>query len=498
MTYNRLLQGKDNTENVVSIESHDGSLEIFREVNGKIEVSQVKNKYWILASEQLDKNFVRLQGDLHYKWGRQVDERGHYFRLKMMYKNRDIFSIYDAKESAMVNKGITYFKGMRLKDVSVLSFDIETTSLELNDLAKVLLISNTYRNGNGEIQKKLFSYSDYECDYDFYSAWCSWVLAVDPTVIIGHNLFSFDLPYLDYCSSRVGLDLPLGRDKSTIRFDTFESKKRKDQTQNIDYRRAYIYGREIVDTLFLAIDYDIATKKYESYGLKPIIKQEGLEKKDRVFYDASQIRKNYTNPTEWEKIKAYCIDDSDDALALYDLMAPAKFLSTQMIPKSFQGVCYSATGSQINSIMIRSYLQDAHSIPKADEVHKFEGAISIGNSKIYKNCWKVDVASLYPSIMIQYEVCNKDKDPKEYFKILTQTLTEQRLYNKKKAKETGDIYYKDLEQSQKILANSLYGFMGASGLNFNFPEGAAFVTKTGREVLQKAIKWATGSNYVST
>lgn len=488
MTYNKLLHGKNDTENIVSIEVSDGSAELFIEKDGKVTSKFVSNKFWVLASEKLDKYFVKLQGNLNYQWGRQVEERGHYFRIKSMYKGRDMFSIYDSKEALMVKDGYTYFKGMRLKDVSVLSFDIETTSLELNDSAKVLLISNTYRNGNGEIQKKLFSYSDYECDYDFYSAWCSWVLAVDPTVIIGHNIFSYDLPYLDYCASRVGFDLPLGRDKSAIKFDTFESKKRKDQASDINYRRSYIYGREIVDTMFLAIDYDIATKKYESYGLKPIIKFEGLEKKDRVFYDASQIRKNYTNPIEWEKIKAYCIDDSDDALALYDLMAPSFFYTAQNIPKPYQSVCYSASGSKINSIMIRAYLQDGHSLPKTTETKEFEGAISIGNPGIYSNVFKVDVASLYPSIMINYGVYDETKDPKAFFKELVQTFTEKRLEYKKKAKE--DKYFDDLQSSYKIFINSCYGFLGATGLLFNSPNNAAFVTEKGREILNTSIAWA--------
>lgn len=488
MEYNKLLYGKDNTEGIVSIEVNDRVCEIFKRINGKLEVEVRKNKYWILASEKLDKYFVKMQGDLHYQWGRQVDERNHYFVLRNIYKSADIFSIYDAKEALMVKDGLTYFKGMRLKDTSILSFDIETTSLELNDSAKVLLISNTYRNGNGEIQKKLFCYSDYECDNDFFAAWCDWVLAVDPDIVIGHNLFSFDFPYLDYCANRVGVSLSLGRDESTIRFDSFESRKRKDQTQDVNYKRAYIYGREIVDTMFLAIDYDIATKKYESYGLKAIIKTENLEKKDRVFYDAATIRKNYTNPIEWEKIKAYCVDDSDDSLALYDLMAPSFFYTSQNIPKPYQSVCYSASGSKINSIMIRAYLQDGHSLPKATEAQRFEGAISIGNPGIYSNVFKVDVASLYPSILIHYGVYDEKKDPKAYFKELVSTFTEKRLEYKRRAKE--DKYFDDLQSSYKIFINSCYGFLGATGLLFNSPYYASFVTEKGREILNKTIAWA--------
>jgi DNA polymerase elongation subunit (family B) len=69
------------------------------------------------------------------------------------------------------------------------------------------------------------------------------------------------------------------------------------------------------------------------------------------------------------------------------------------------------------------------------------------------------------------------------------------LKNKKLAKDTNDKYYKDLEQSQKVGINSMYGFLGSSGLNFNYPNGASEVTRRGREVLGMAIKWATGNTY---
>ena len=41
----------------------------------------------------------------------------------------------------------------------------------------------------------------------------------------------------------------------------------------------------------------------------------------------------------------------------------------------------------------------------------------------------------------------------------------------------------------------MYGFMGAPGLNFNYAKGAAEVTRHGREILMKAIKWACGDDY---
>jgi DNA polymerase elongation subunit (family B) len=217
----------------------------------------------------------------------------------------------------------------------------------------------------------------------------------------------------------------------------------------------------------------------------------GLEKDNRQHYDASKIKSNINNKEEWEKIKQYALDDSEDALKLYDLMIAPYFYLCQTIPKSFQELLCSATGSQINATMIRSYFQDGYSLPKASSTTDYEGAISWGKPGIYYNCIKWDVASLYPSIMRQYEIYPKDKDPNRYFLYLVNYFTNERLKNKKLAKETKDKYYDDLQSAQKIFINSCYGFLGTSGLLFNYPKGAAEVTSRGREILTKAIEWAT-------
>src|SRR6185369_7695949 len=134
--------------------------------------------------------------------------------------------------------------------------------------------------------------------------WCKWVREVNPSIICGHNIQSFDLGYIAFIADKFNVQLALGRDGSNLTFQNYESKFRKDATQFLHYHKAKIYGREIVDTLFLAIKYDVG-RKYESYGLKNIIKQEGLEVKDRQFYDAAKIRYNYHNKEEWSKIKSY-------------------------------------------------------------------------------------------------------------------------------------------------------------------------------------------------
>jgi len=491
---NKLLEGKDNTQRIVSIEiDNDVAMLYIQTENGSIIVEPRPNRFWILSNEKLDPKYNRLKGELHYKWGKQFTDRQDYYNEKRLLKNKDIFNIYDPKEAFMIKDGATYYKGLKHSEVTILSFDIETTTLEHNDDARVLLISNTFRK-NGQLERKLFDFKDYFNEGEMLEDWCQWILIKDPSIICGHNIQSFDFPYLRFIADKHDVKLELGRDSSKLKVESFESKFRKDGSQFYHYNKSKIYGREIVDTFFLALKYDVG-RKYESYGLKQIIKQEGLEIKDRQFYDAAKIRHNYNDPVEWEKIKAYALHDADDSLALFDLMAPPLFYSAQIIPKSFQLITESAEGSKINSIMMRSYLQEGHSLPKESEAVKYPGAISIGNPGIYRNVFKIDVASLYPSIMIQYEVYDPIKDPNGSFLDLVKQLTEQRLKNKEYAKSTGNRYFKDMEQSQKILINSAYGFCGATGLLFNSPAKAAFVTEKGREILQKSIDWALNKGF---
>lgn len=486
----KLIHGKAGIERIVSIEVQDEAVEIFQqELDGEIKTITYPHRYWILSDQNIDGKFSRLKGNLFYKYGTLFKNRETFIEYRNRWKNLNSFSIWNAEEAAMIKDGYCYFLGLKHKEVSILSFDIESTGINLDKKSYVILISNTYRDSRGNITRKLFSCDDYKNQQEMIDAWCSWVREKNPSILCGHNIFGFDLPYLSYCH---GGSLSLGRDGSGLNFEDHESKFRKDGSQFLHYKKVKCYGRSIVDTMFLSIKYDVG-RKYESYGLKSIIKHEGLERSDRQFYDANKIKDNYKNPEELKKIKAYAEHDADDALALYDLMAPPFFYMAQSIPKTYQEIMTGATGSQINAVMMRAYLQDAYSLPNADEAMEYRGAISLGEIGIYSACHKVDVASLYPSIMIEYEVFDEDKDPNKYFLQLVKTFTEKRLEYKKKAKE--DKYFDDLQGAYKIFINSCYGFLGTNGLLFNSPSAAAFITETGREILQISINWAKSKNY---
>lgn len=488
MTYNPFIFGTDPTERIVSCEVKDRELELFIETPTGVRSEFRPWSWWALSSKSGEK----LAGQNHYQYRRDYKYKRDL--LNDRQRDPDLMVTWEPKESAMLSEGFTYFKGMRPEEVSTLAFDIEATSLDHGPNSKVLLISNTFRK-NGLISRKLFAYDQYQSDAEFFEAWANWVRKVNPSLIVGHNIYSYDLPYLQYCATRAGTSLRLGRDGSPIWFNKKPSEFRKDGSNFYEYTNAHIYGREIVDTWFLSMRYDFS-RKYDSYGLKYLVKTEGLEVVGRQHYDAAQISRTYKDPAEWAKIKAYAEHDADDALSLFDLMVPAYFYLNRSVPKPFQAIINGASGAQLNSFLIRSYLQIGHSIPKASAESAYEGAISIGNPGVYRNVFKVDVASLYPSIILQYEVYDREKDPNGHFLKMVDYFTDERLTNKKLAKETGDPYYSALEQAQKIFINSAYGMLGTPGLSFNSPSHGAFITKTGRDLLTQAMDWAIENDFL--
>jgi DNA polymerase I len=495
MEDNKLIYGKAKIDRIVGLEVDEDLAEIFQQdEDGTIRSIFVNNRFWLLANNNVDGTLSRLDGDLHYKYGKQFLDRKTWARTRSIWqKYNDIFSIWNQEEAAMVKDGYCFYQGMQPKDVSILSWDMETTGLDpsVND-AKIILITTTYRNHKQELTRKQFVYNEYQDQKEMIEAFCKYVLDMNPSLIMGHNIIPFDFMYLEGIANKVGASLVMGRNNSKIKFDGYESKYRLDGTRDLMYRNVQIYGREIVDTFFLSMKWDVS-KEMESYGLKPLIKQLGLEKEGRQFYDANTIRFNYKDPNELAKIIEYGKDDADDAIKLWDKMGTPFFYSANYVPKPFGELLMSATGAQINSILIRSYLQDRHSLPKTtDTSGKVEGGISFGVPGIYSNVLKVDLKSAYPSQILRFKIYDKEKDPKGHFYEVVKYFTEQRFVYKQKSKETGDQYWMDLDATGKIFINSAYGTLNTAGLLFNSPNLAAMITRETRKVIDLALTWASG------
>jgi DNA polymerase elongation subunit (family B) len=490
--YSPLIYGKDPTEKVISLEVEEDRLLIYT-LDGK--VLEKPLKLWIVSSKKLGSKWYPLQGKTHYKYIRYCSTQTEFkTTIENLRKDRkDFYTIHTATENQMIIHGITYFKGCTVDEIPRLGFDIEADGLQEHADSEIYTISNTFRNGSAEI-KKTFRVDNYSNCGKMIQDWCKFVREHNPALLVAHNGFGYDLRYLKHVADLHGVSLELGVDGSEALFPDRSKKLRVDGSQEWEYKDCLIKGRSVIDTMQLAVKYDIG-KNFPNWGLKSIIEHLGLVKEGRQFYDASKIRENWYDLTEREKIVEYCADDGDDCLNLYELMSPSFFYMCQTIPKPYQMMLQGASGGWLNAILIRGYLQEGKTIPKAERDNSgFGGGVSFGRPGIHKNVFKIDVASLYPSIMRNWKISDKKKDPDNMFFEMVDTFTVERLKNKKLHKETGDKYYDDLQGSQKVLINSCYGMLGTPGLAFNSFENAAFVTGLGRQIIRQTMIWATGKD----
>jgi DNA polymerase I len=486
---NPLIYGKNTILGIVGLEVEDNNLRLYFSDGNQRDFHY---QHWLLTNKKLDYQCKMLEGNQHYRYIRYFDSTSERSKFYGMNKNKaDMYVCWNAREAAMLLHGITLYKGLKVSDVGVLAFDIESEGLTHHKDSEVYLITNSYEK-NGVRIRKHFRLDEY--DYDsgkMITDWAQWVCDTDPDIINGWNIFGYDLPYLNHVAKMRGVSLNLGRNSEAIEFSSKPSKKRVDGNTEWDYYKCHVSGRQIIDGLFIALNYGVG-KGYPSWGLKPIAEAEGFVTPDRQFYDASKIAQNWANPVEREKIVQYGIDDSEDTINLYYRMVTSYFYTCQSVAMPFEEMMQGATGKWVNSVLVRSYLQDGRSIPKPNEATRVAGGMSYGIPGIYSNVLKWDASSYYPSTILKFNIHNPQKDPSNHFVSTVKYFTEARLLNKKLFKETGDRHYDDLQAAGKIFINSSYGLLATAGLHFNSFEDAKLITMYCRAGLQKAVIWATG------
>jgi len=485
----RILYGKNNMEGVVCIEWKDGDLIIFTEGPLGVEKYVEKHKPYTLFDSAIDTECRPLEGHLPLKFYKKYDSEWKQNKeyQKASYNGYYVWKANNTVEGAMISKGYTFFLGRKPTDISILSFDIETVGINpLDEDSKILSIASTYRKGT-ITENRLFAYDEYRNEENMVLDFADYIRKVDPSIITGYNILGFDIPFIVKRHKK----FRIGRDRSSLQIEEKTREKRKDASQSYSFNACHAFGRQIIDAFHLVIDYDLSNSRLlPSYKLKEVMAFLGLEKKNRQHYDASKIRETYKNETEWQKIKEYNKDDGEDALKLLDYVWEPYFYFSNFIPMTFERMTQTATGTKVNNLMLRAYLQDRHSIPVSDKKQSYTGGLVAGDPGLFNDVNKVDVQSMYPSIMIMKDLCVQNKDPKRIFPMITKSFTESRLKDKKRYTETGDKYYDSQQAAKKIFINSLYGFLGAPGLNFNSMKAADMVTEEGREITKKGMEWA--------
>jgi DNA polymerase elongation subunit (family B) len=305
----------------------------------------------------------------------------------------------------------------------------------------------------------------------------------DPDVLEGHNVFNFDLPYLAARCKRYKLKLALGRDGSpaACRASRFTAGERVTAYQRYD-----VYGRQVVDTLFLCQLYDVSHRDMDGHGLKAAARYFGVAAPNRTYVNPADIPRLAREAPE--TLRAYAMDDVRETDGLSRRLLPSYFYQTRLIPFGLQNICLRGTATKIDALLVAAYLNAGAGLPRPQAARNFRGGLTAAcETGVFKNVWHADVASLYPSIMVSREMAPAS-DTLRLLPRFLQDLRTFRLDAKQRARHAAAPaereHFEALQSSFKTLINSFYGYVGFSQGTFNDYDLAETVTATGREILE--------------
>ncbi|KAH9668770.1 DNA polymerase delta catalytic subunit [Citrus sinensis] len=365
----------------------------------------------------------------------------------------------------------------------------------------------------------------FETERDVLLAWRDFIREVDPDVMIGYNICKFDLPYLIERSQTLGIaEFPiLGRIRNSrvrVKDTTFSSR----QLGTRESKEVTVEGRVQFDLLqVMQRDY-----KLSSYSLNSVSAHFLSEQKEDVHHSIISDLQNGNAETR-RRLAVYCLKDAylpqrllDKLMFIFNYVEMARVTG---VPISF--LLSRGQSIKVLSQLLRKAKQKNLVIPNVkqagSEQGTYEGATVLeARAGFYeKPIATLDFASLYPSIMMAYNLCystlvtpedarklnlppecvNKTPSGETFVKsnlqkgILPEIL-EELLAARKRAKadlkEAKDPLEKAVldgrQLALKISANSVYGFTGATVGQLPCIEISSSVTSYGRQMIEHTKK----------
>ena len=500
--------------NIVAIELQSANTaEIFLREKGNVSSKEITfNPFMLIASKEIIKGFLdniiikELNGNGYYRYIIECEDANIYKNLLTHIKastgvnpsalNAPYKVFSDFQQQIMMQNNLRLFRGMKLSDTKRLQFDIETITEEGYDFPnakrkddEIVVISLSDNTG----WEKCLIQDDNNSEKKILEEFVKCIQERDPDIIEGHNIFRFDLPFIETRAKLHKVKLNLGRNKSRVksRSSLFSAAER-----SISYTRYDIYGRHIVDTYFLVQIYDIIHRNLESYGLKSVAKHFGVAAPERTYIDASNIKKYFAEKKDL--LEAYAMDDVRETRAIAELLSPSSFYQAQIEPLSYQNIIVRGNATKIEALFLSAYLDKGESIPLPAMRKNIAGGLTESfESGVFKNIWHCDIRSLYPSVILAYKL-NPEQDSLSIFTNYLSKLRKFRLLakdaEKKAVSKDEKEYYNSLQTTFKIIINSFYGYLAFAYGSFNDFNQAEKVTAKGREILTSMLEFLKQSN----
>ncbi|MDQ3116409.1 MAG: DNA polymerase II, partial [Verrucomicrobiota bacterium] len=491
---NQLLFGADPTPRIVAIELGDtGTVRVYRrEKDGATacDIEEFHPFVWAdgdVADLGLT-NAEKLAGDLKYNWLVTTESWKELIALRNGLKSagRNFFALSDPVQHYLTHTGRTLFKGLPFEELKRMQIEVLAVAGDAvpggaagkkdaaggatgdsvpgysDHLTSIAVSDNTGWEELIEVNPDAIEASEHAA----IKRLTSLIKERDPDVIEGHNLFKFDLPFVVARARKAKTKLDWGRSGGFLRS---RPSRLQIAEKTIDYPKFTLDGRHFVDTFLLAHFYDVGMRSLSGFERSDVAQHFGLTNAAEVSQlSGKELQRAWEEDPKRYRERALCAVRETRAVA--DLLSPSYFIQAQIFPYNYQDVIVRGNATRINALFLREYMRQRHGIPEMPMVRGFEGGYTdIFFTGVARNVWHCDVASLYPSIMLQFD-CFPVSDQLQIFRSLLTDLRTFRLQAKSDMRDAKAAperrYFHALQNTFKILINSFYGYLGFAQGNF--------------------------------
>ncbi|PYJ48829.1 MAG: DNA polymerase II [Verrucomicrobia bacterium] len=494
---NTMLFGADPTPRIVAIElGETGTVRVYRRENDGSTVADVEpfHPFVWADSDVVDLGIEteKLRGDLKYAWLITVDSWKELLALRNGLRNagRDFFAFTDPVQHYLTATGRTLFKDLPFEELKRMQLEVLSVvgGGDLGDNDHIVSIALSDNTGWKElliVDPKNMQ----ESEHAALKRLTTIIKERDPDVIEGHDLFRVQLPPLVARAKKLKTKLDWGRSDGFLRS---RPSRLQIAEKTIDYPKFTVGGRHFVDTFLLAQFYDVGMRSLAGFERTDVARHFDLCDSEQISaLTGKELECAYKDDSEAFRRRALC--GVRETRALSDLLSQSYFIQAQIFPYNYQDVIVRGNATRINALFLREYFRQRHSIPELPMVQAFEGGYTdIFLTGVARNVWHCDIASLYPSIMLQFD-CFPATDQLQIFRHLLTDLRTFRLEAKAEMRAEQDPakqhHLQALQNTFKILLNSFYGYLGFAQGHFADFDAAAHVTQIGRDLLKKMIDW---------
>src|SRR5262247_4502677 len=409
---NRLLFGRAGVPGLLAFAPGDSTMRVYSRADETRVSTEPFRPFLLLAEAELlndfkgDVSVTPLNGPGLYRWLAEFPSWSQC--LKARDHCREVSArmpgapdapyqfFQDPVQQFLLRSGRTSFLGMSFGDLRRLAVDIEVTTapgFEFPNAARasdrIVAIALADSTGFATVL------SGAEMSEKELLAECSRIIRDrDPDTIEGHNIFRFDLEYIEARARRLGVVLAWGRGGAPLR--GYASRMRV-ADRSIAYRRYTVTGRHVIDTWILSQLYDVAARDLPSYGLKDVARHFGVAAPERTYLPPEDIPRIFLEDPA--RLMAYARDDVVETLSVSAILSPPYFVQAQALPFDYQMTVLRGNATKIDALLMREYLHRGQAIPTPRTGQSVAGGYTaVFHRGVARHVLHVDVASLYPSI----------------------------------------------------------------------------------------------------